>query len=75
MSLPLRITFEGQDYTYTILSEIINKDSSEIKILFNDNELTILKGINGKWDVSVRPNDHAELIKAIARAISIRYHL
>ncbi|MEJ7560192.1 MAG: hypothetical protein WKF66_17920 [Pedobacter sp.] len=76
MSLPLRITYEGEDYTYTILTKAINKDSPEIKILLNNEELTIAKNIKGEWDV-LEPSisDYAGLKKAIARAVGLRYRL
>ncbi len=76
MSLPLRITYEGKDYTYTILTKIINKDSTEIRILLEKEELTIARNLKGEWDIYERTiGDHAGLIKSIARAIALRYHL
>jgi hypothetical protein len=76
MSLPLRMTYEGKDYTYTILTKIINKDSTEIRILLENEEVTIAKNSKGEWDMQERTiSDHAGLIKSIARAVALRYRL
>jgi hypothetical protein len=48
MSLPLRITYEGKDYTYIILTRIIDRDSAEIRILLNDEEVIIAKNSKGE---------------------------
>lgn len=76
MSLPLRITFEGVDYTYTILTKIIYKDTSEIKISLNNEELTIARNASGEWDPLERTIvDSPGLLKAIARNVALRYRL
>lgn len=76
MSLPLRITFDGKDYTYTMLTKLINKDISEIKIRLNDEELTLFKNQKNEWDALERTiTDHPGLIKAIARNVALRYRL
>jgi hypothetical protein len=76
MSLPLRITYEGKDYTYIILTRIIDRDLAEIRILLNDEEVTIVKDSKGEWDMQERTiSDHAGLVKAIARAVGLRYRL
>lgn len=76
MSLPLRITFDGKDYTYTILTKLINKDTSEIKIRLNDEELTLFKNQKNEWDALERTiSDELGLIKAIARNVALRYRL
>ena len=43
MSLPLRIPYEGKDYTYIILTKDLNRDSTDIKISLGNEELTIAK--------------------------------
>jgi hypothetical protein len=76
MSLPLRITFDGKDYTYTILTKLINKDTSEIKIRLNDEELTLFKNQKNEWDALERTiSEEPGLIKAIARNLVLRYRL
>jgi hypothetical protein len=76
MSLPLRITYEGRDYTYTILTKVINKESTEIRILLEKEELTIAKNLKGEWDIQERTiSDHPGLIRSIARAVALRYRL
>lgn len=76
MSLPLRITYEGRDYTYTILTKAINKDSTEIRILMETEELTIAKNLKGEWDILERTiGDNQGLIKSIVRAIALRFRL
>lgn len=76
MSLPLRITFEGKDYTYTILTKLIDRATSEIKIRLNDEELTLFKNQKNEWDALERTiSDEPGLIKAIARSVALRYRL
>ena len=76
MSLPLRITFDGNDYTYTILTKNIGKDTNSIHISINGEELTISRNTHGEWDVMERTviDDHG-LSKAIARSVALRYRL
>jgi len=76
MSLPLRITFEDKDYSYTILTKKIDKDTSEIKINFDGEELTISRNAAGEWDVLERTiSDKSDLIKTVARNVALRYRL
>ncbi|RZM18512.1 MAG: hypothetical protein EOO88_40520 [Pedobacter sp.] len=76
MSLPLRITFEGEDYTYTILTRQIDRDTSEIRISLNGEELTISRNSAGEWDALERTiTDPQGLLKAIARNVALRYRL
>ncbi len=76
MSLPLRITFEGEDYSYTILTKKIDKDTTEIKISLDGEELTITRNASGEWDVLERTiSDAPDLIKSIARNVALRYRL
>lgn len=76
MSLPLRITFEGKDYTYTILTKLISKDTKEIKISLNDEELTLIQNQKKEWQIIERTvADEGDLIEAIARNVSLRYRL
>ena len=76
MSLPLRITFNGKDYSYTILSKKIERDTTEIKIELNGEELTISRNTLGEWDILERTiEDEHGLLKEIARNVALRYRL
>lgn len=76
MSLPLRITLNNKDYTYTILTKGIGKDTSEIRIQLEGEELTIARNNAGNWDVLERTiTDDGELLKAITRNVVLRYRL
>ena len=76
MSLPLRITFECEDYTYTILTKMIDKQTADIKIILNHQELTIVRNQQRERDTLERSiSDHGGLIKAIARNVALRYQL
>ncbi|QDW25137.1 hypothetical protein FFJ24_010065 [Pedobacter sp. KBS0701] len=76
MSLPMRITFENKDYTYTVLTKIINTETKEIKISLESEELTLVRNYDKEWDALERTvgDDHG-LIKAIAKNIALRYRL
>jgi hypothetical protein len=76
MNLPLRITFEGTDYTYRVLTKAINKDITEIKINFADQEFTLVKSQTNEWiALEVSVGDNPALLKAIGRAVASRYRL
>lgn len=76
MSLPLRITFEGKDYTYTILTKLIGQDTKEIKIRLNEEELTLVQNQKKEWQIIERTiADDGGLIEAIGRNITLRYRL
>ena len=76
MSLPMRITFESNDYTYTVLTKIINNETQEIKISLQGEELTLVQNQNKEWDALERTiEDDQGLIKAIAKNIALRYRV
>jgi len=76
MSLPLRITFNGQDYSYTILTKKIERETTEIKIELDGEELTISRNTFGEWDILERTiEDEPGLLKEIARNVALRYRL
>jgi hypothetical protein len=72
----MRITFENKDYSYTVLTKIINNETTEIKISLEGEELTLVQNQNKEWDALERTvgDDHA-LIKAIAKNIVLRYRI
>jgi len=76
MTLPLRITFEDNDYTYIVLTKLIDRDTKEIKILLGEQEFTLFKNEHNVWDARERAvEDNAGLLKAIARNVALRYRL
>ncbi|WP_307530580.1 hypothetical protein [Pedobacter sp. W3I1] len=55
---------------------MINKETAEIKISLNGEELTLSRNIRGEWDAAERTvSDEQGLIKAIARNVALRYRL
>lgn len=76
MSLPLRITFNGRDYSYTILNKNNERETNAIRIEFTGQELTISRNTAGEWDVLERTiDDEPGLLKEIARNVALRYRL
>lgn len=76
MSLPMRITFENQDYTYSVLTKVLNKDTKEIKIILAGEELTLARNEKREWDALKRTiGDNEGLIKAIVQNVVLRYRL
>ena len=76
MSLPLRITFEDNDYTYIVLDKLIDRNTKEIRSLLEERELTLFKNERNEWDARERTiEDKSGLIKAIARNVALRYRL
>jgi len=72
----MRITFEDKDYTYNVLTKIIGKDTTAIKINLEGEELTLVQNQSKEWDALERTvgDDHG-LIKAIAKNIALRYRI
>jgi len=76
MSLPLRITVDDRDYTYTVLTRGINKQTESIKISLNEEEFTLVRNQNNAWlALEETIGDHPGLLQAIARNIALRYRL
>jgi hypothetical protein len=76
MSLPMRITFENRDYTYSVLTKNINKDSVEFKIILQGKELTLLRSPNKEWECpELAEHDNVNLLRAIGKSITLRYRL
>ena len=76
MSLPMRITFENQDYTYSVITKVLNKDTKEIKIILAGEELTLARNEKREWDALERTiGDNEGLIKAIVQNVVLRYRL
>jgi hypothetical protein len=76
MSQPLRITFEGKDYTYSILTPKITKDIKTIRIELEGQEYQLSPDPGQQWAaIDATISDHLGLLRAIARNIALRYRL
>ena len=76
MNLPMRINFDEKDYTYTIITRGITKDTSTIHINLNGIEYQLVCNVKGDWDaVDVTVSDYPGLLRAIGRNIKLRYRL
>lgn len=76
MSQPLRITFEGNDYTYIILTPRITKDIKSIRIKLEGREYQLAPDSQHRWNaVDATISDHPGLLGTIARNIALRYRL
>ncbi|WP_256006695.1 hypothetical protein [Pedobacter deserti] len=75
MSLPLRITFEQNDYTYKVLTRQITRDTTLIKIELNGKEYELTKTPDNHWQSDVTIAENAQLLAAIARNLSLRYRI
>ena len=76
MGLPLRITFNDQDYVYQIVnSNLINQNTTELELLLNGEKLQLVKDktiwIQKEGDEQLDPN----LIQALGRSVSLRLRM
>ncbi|MEJ2882346.1 hypothetical protein [Pedobacter sp. GR22-6] len=76
MKLPLRIHFEGQDYSYTILNNTLDRSTMEFRISMADQQYTLVRNEKNEWScVDLTIGDNPDLLIAIARNIGLRYKL
>lgn len=76
MKLPLRIHFEGQDYSYTILNNVLDRSTMEFRISLADQQYTLIRNHKNEWtcpDLTIA--DNPDLLVAIGRNIGLRYKL
>ena len=77
MGLPLRITFNDQDYIYQIVnSKLINKNTTELELLLNNEKVDLIKDAKNVWvqkngELTIDP----ELAQAIGRSVSLRLRM
>ena len=77
MGLPLRITFNDQDYIYQIVdSKIINQYTTELQLLVNGEKVELIKNDKRVWiqkdeEKSLDP----ELVQALGRSVSLRMRM
>ena len=72
----LRITYGPKDYSYQLLNEKPGaKETEEIKILLEGRSITLVKA-DGRWlPFETTPDFEEGLLKAIGKAISLRYRI
>ncbi|MES2109384.1 MAG: hypothetical protein V4577_11580 [Bacteroidota bacterium] len=77
MGLPLRITYNEQDYVYQILdSKKINQYTTELQLLVNGEKVALIKNEHRVWvqndeQKSLEP----ELVQALGRSVSLRMRM
>lgn len=77
MGLPLRITFNDQDYIYQIIdSKIINQYTTELQLLVNGEKVALIKNDKRVW---IQKDDlkslDPELVQALGRSVSLRMRM
>jgi hypothetical protein len=76
MSLPLRNTFEDNDYTIFVLTKSIDKQTTLIRISLDGREYELAPNARGEWNASdATVHDEPGLLNAIARNVALRYRL
>ncbi len=72
----LRITYETKDYNYQVVNEKpIGKETEQIPILL-EGQSVILRKTDGKWVPDQTASEVDEgLLKAIGKAVSLRYRI
>lgn len=76
MSLPLRITYEEDDYTIFVLTKSIDKQTTLIRISLEGKEYELAPNGRGEWDATdATLHNQPGLLKAIARNVALRYRL
>ena len=77
MGLPLRITFNDNDYVYQIVnSKIINQNTTELELLLNGEKMELIKDERKVWvlkDDSLQVDP--ELVQALGRSVSLRLRM
>ncbi|WP_374948462.1 hypothetical protein [Mucilaginibacter sp.] len=76
MGLPLRITFNDQDYVYQIInSNLINQNTVELELLLNGEKLQLIKEktvwIQKDGAGTLDPN----FVQALGRSVSLRLRM
>jgi len=77
MGLPLRITFNDQDYIYQIIdSKIINQYTTELQLLVNGEKVALIKNDKRVWiQKDELKSLDPELIQALGRSVSLRMRM
>jgi hypothetical protein len=77
MGLPLRITFNDQDYIYQIIdSKIINQYTTELQLLVNGEKVELIKNDKRVWiQKDELKSLDPELVQALGRSVSLRMRM
>ncbi|ASU35560.1 hypothetical protein [Mucilaginibacter xinganensis] len=77
MGLPLRITFNDQDYIYQIIdSKIINQYTTELQLLVNGEKIQLIKNDKRVWiQKDELKSLDPELVQALGRSVSLRMRM
>ena len=77
MGLPLRITFNDNDYVYQIInSKLIDQNTTELEIMLNGEKVELIKDEKKVWklkdsSLAIDP----ELVQALGRSVSLRLRM
>ncbi len=75
MGQPLRITLNNADYTFTIVKGTpVGRMYPELQIMLNGHILTMIKS-GMDWLLKEDQIEDQSLIKAVGKAISLRYRI
>jgi hypothetical protein len=77
MGLPLRITYNEQDYVYQIIdSKKINQYTTELHLLLNGEKVALIKNEQRVWVQSDEQKSlDPELVQALGRSVSLRLRM
>lgn len=77
MGLPLRITYNDQDYVYQIIdSKKINQYTTELQLLLNGEKVALIKNEQRVWVQSDEQKTlDPELVQALGRSVSLRMRM
>ena len=76
MGLPLRITFDDQDYVYQIInSNLINQNTIELDLLVNGEKLQLVKEKTIWVQKDGLQTLDPQFIQALGRSVSLRLRM
>ncbi|MCO5950110.1 MULTISPECIES: hypothetical protein [Mucilaginibacter] len=77
MGLPLRITYNDQDYVYQIIdSKIINQYTTELQLIVNGEKIALIKNDQRVWvQKDEQKSLDPDLVQALGRSVSLRLRM
>ncbi|MEO6976759.1 MAG: hypothetical protein ABI113_00210 [Mucilaginibacter sp.] len=77
MGLPLRITYNDQDYVYQIIdSKIINQYTTELQLIVNGEKIALIKNEQRVWvQKDEQKSLDPDLVQALGRSVSLRLRM
>jgi hypothetical protein len=77
MGLPLRITYNDQDYVYQIIdSKIINQYTTELQLIVNGEKVALIKNEQRVWvQKDEQKSLDPDLVQALGRSVSLRLRM